>query len=281
MKIGLVSNITKDTDGSITRSFIKAVIDRGMNIIVYPSIRKYFIESETVNESEFYSESDIIIVLGGDGTLLNTARQAALFHKPILGINLGRLGFLTEAEISDSGNILDALAAGNFFIESRMMVKAQLCRNGSVIYSNSALNEIAIAKGSFARIIHLDAYINDEYAGSYSADGLLVSSPTGSTAYSLSAGGPVIQPGVMCLLLTPICAHSLNSRPIITDFNAQIKIVVSDTNRDILLTVDGQEGTELHEGDIIYVTKSEYETRLIRTKNYNFFKILRNKLTER
>ncbi len=280
IKIGLVTNLTKDTDAKWTSQIISAILSRKVEPLVTSSIYNLIQDGTVLGEQELYQLSDLILVLGGDGTLLQAARQAALYEKPILGLNIGRLGFLTEAEMPGAFPILDAIASNNYRIEERMMLKAELTREGKIIATYNALNDVAVAKGSFARIIQLKAYINGEFVNTYPADGLLVSTPTGSTAYSLSAGGPIINPNMECLLFSPICPHILSARPIITDAHSSIEIVVHDKNSDILLTIDGQEGTELINGDIVRLTRSQLKTRLIRVSSGGFFHLLREKLTE-
>jgi len=281
LSIGIVSNLSKDAGGQKTSMIIEAVLDRDMKAFVLPPIYELTQKGILTGEKDFYEKSDLILVLGGDGTILHTARQAARHNKPLLGINLGRLGFLAEAELSDYSMILDSVAEGSYQVESRMMLQAELMRKGRTSKSFLALNDIAVTKSSYSRIIHLKALINGNAINNYSADGILVSSPTGSTAYSLSAGGPVIDPGMECLLLTPICPHTLNSRSIVTDASSTIEIVVDDTNKDIVLTIDGQEGVELQNGDTVRVCKAEYKAQLIKISKRNFYTLLHEKLTER
>lgn len=279
--IGIVPNFSKDPDGVQTSAIIDEIYRRGMQPLVLPEIYEVIKAGRAVDEESFYSLSDFIFVLGGDGTLLRAARQACRYGLPVLGINMGRLGFLTEIEVSDIGPALDSILAGNYHIERRMMLNAKLMRGDLEECQLVALNDIAIAKASFARIIHLKVFINDEFVGYYPADGVLVSSPTGSTAYSLSAGGPIINPAMECLVLTPICPHALNARAIVTDSRDQIRIVVADKSRDVLLTVDGQEGVPVHKGDNIIITKAAVETRLVRIRRRSFFNLLRDKMAER
>lgn len=280
-KVGLIPNFTKDIGGEQTLKIINGIVKRNMHPYVTVQTHKLLKKGEPMDEAELYRSADLILVLGGDGTILRTARKAAAYDKPLLGINMGRLGFLAEAELSDYEQILDIIASGTYTTESRMMIRADLFRNGEKMSEFIALNDIAIAKGSFARIIHLEAYINGEFVNSYAADGLLVSTPTGSTAYSLSAGGPVINPAMTCILLTPICPHTLNSRPIVTDAGSKIEIAVNDTNRDILITIDGQEGAALQKGDRVVISKAQLEAKLIRICGNGFFNLLRDKLSAR
>ncbi len=279
--IGIVPNFSKDPEGVQTRAIISEIQQKGMLPLVLPEVYQVINVGKVVEKESFYSLSDFIFVLGGDGTLLRAARQACKYGLPVLGINMGRLGFLTEVEVSDIGLALDAILAGEYYIEQRMMLKAKLVRQGTEACELVALNDIAIAKAYFARIIHLKVFINDEFVGYYPADGILVSSPTGSTAYSLSAGGPIINPAMECLLLTPICPHALNARAIVTDSKDEIRIVVADKSRDVLLTVDGQEGVPVYKGDNIVITKAEVATRLIRIRRRSFFNLLKDKMAER
>ncbi|NLX71294.1 MAG: NAD(+)/NADH kinase [Clostridiales bacterium] len=280
-KIGIIPNLSKDLGGDQTRLVIKKIRDKGLEALVMPDIYEIVGSGSMVESNDFFKESDILIVLGGDGTLLNAARQSCSFGIPILGINIGRLGFLTEIEISDIDKALDSLVANEYYVEKRMMLKASILKENNEHIELTALNEIAIAKASFARIIHLKVFINDEFVNYYPADGILVSSPTGSTAYSLSAGGPIISPRMKCLLLTPICPHALNARPIVTHQNDLIRIIIDDKTRDVFLTIDGQKGVPVKKGDIIHIGKADVETQLVRINKHNFFDVLREKLTER
>jgi len=279
--VGVISNLTKDVNGKRTQEMVAKLLDRGFEVFVSDKVSDIIKTGTPRDEAFIYKRVDLLISLGGDGTLLAVARKAAEHGIPVLGLNLGRLGFLTEIEIADADMAFDSLTSGEYTIEKRMMLKVDLKGKDGRTERFTALNDVAVAKASFARIIHLKAYINGELVNFYPADGLLVSSPTGSTAYSLSAGGPIISPDMECMLLTPICPHSLNIRPIVTDYKSEIKIEIADKNRDVLLTVDGQEGTSLFEGDIVTVGRLEHYTKLIRIRHRNFYKVLRVKLTER
>lgn len=279
--IGVISNLTKDINGIKTHEMVTKLLKRGFETYVSHKVNDLIKIGIPCDESFIYKKADFLISLGGDGTLLAVARKSAEYDVPVLGFNLGRLGFLTEIEIEEADMAFDAIISGEYTIEKRMMLKVELKAKDGRSTKYAALNDVAVAKASFARIIHLKAYINGELVNFYPADGLLVSSPTGSTAYSLSAGGPIISPEMECMLLTPICPHSLNIRPIVTDYNSNIKIEIVDINRDVLLTVDGQEGTSLFEGDIVTVGKLEHYTKLVRIRHRNFYKVLRTKLTER
>lgn len=279
-QIGIVPNLTKD-DGKLTAAIVEQAKTYDIKCYVIDDIYDKINIGIPLTRDEFYNTCEAILILGGDGTLLRVSKIAAQYNVPVLGINMGRLGFLTAIESTEIDMALRCLRDNAFCVEDRMMLRAQLVREGIVYDEVVALNDIAITKGSYARIIHLTAYINNEFVNFYPADGILISSPTGSTAYSLSAGGPIINPNMECLLLTPICPHVLNIRPIITNANDEIKILVDDDKKDIILTLDGQEGIKLLKGDEIIVKKDRKCAKLLRIGEQSFFDVLRNKLSER
>mgnify|MGYP000939928735 FL=1 len=279
IQVGIISNLCKDIDGKNAEKIIRSMKGRDMNPLVSIPVYQLLNIGTPLEEKELYQQSDLILVLGGDGTILRAARPAAIYEKPILGINLGQLGFMAEAEMADCESILDALSSDSYHIEKRMMLDAEVLRGGKSVSRSVALNEMAVAKGTFARMIHLKVQINEEFVNHYAADGLLVSTPTGSTAYSLSAGGPVVQPDMECLLITPICPHTLNSRPIVANPCADIEVEVQEKDRNIQLTVDGQGAVGLQDGDRIRIRKSSRITQLISLSGSAFFHLLRNKLS--
>lgn len=223
---------------------------------------------------------DLVLVLGGDGTFLSVARRYMGVDVPFLGVNLGHLGFLTEVEVTDLEPALEKLVAGQYSVEKRAMLKVQVLRRGGIVEDTFALNEVAIAKGTLARIISLDVSVDHVPIGSYHGDGLIVSTPTGSTGYSLSAGGPIVAPNVRLILITPICPHTLNARPIVVGRDALVEVDLMSGQQDIVLTVDGQYSFYLESGDLIQVTNLPMETALVRLAGKNFFNILREKLMD-
>jgi NAD+ kinase len=221
-------------------------------------------------------------ILGGDGTLLNVARQASCTQVPLLGINLGHLGFLTEIEVKDMYEAFERIINGDYKIEKRIMLEAFIENNNQSTRNFIALNDIVITKSNFSRIVSYSIYINDNFVDLLTADGIVVSSPTGSTAYSLSAGGPIVAPDVDALIVTPICPHTLDSRPTIVSSNDLVRIAVSKSNNtEIVMTVDGQEGIRLKPGDIVTIKKSRYYANLVKLNDRNFFDVLRGKMSER
>lgn len=221
---------------------------------------------------------ELAFVLGGDGTLLGVARQFAKSGIPLLGINVGHLGFLSEAEPATLEETVRRVFDREYDLESRLMLEATVVREGKSLNRLIGLNDAGIAKGSFARMVTVDAYVDDVYLDTYSGDGVIVSTPTGSTAYSLSCGGPIVIPHLQVILITPICPHTLFSRPCVIDDNQVVRFVVHATHDDLGLTVDGQVGVRLYPGDEVLVKKSSVQTTLVKWRDREFFAVLRQKL---
>lgn len=231
------------------------------------------------SQQELAGQVDLIVVLGGDGTLLSVARATGTRSVPILGVNLGRLGFLTEVNVDELLPALDKVMAGETRIESRMRMEVRVLRDGAPLSEYQALNDAVITKTALSRMIDLDAWADGAHVTTYHADGLIISTPTGSTAYSLSAGGPLLLPGLDALLLTPICPHSLTQRPLVTTRDTEIEIVVqSGGQEDVALTVDGQEGMRLLDGDRVLARVSEHPVSLVGSPFRSRYEILHAKL---
>ncbi|MDD3839186.1 MAG: NAD(+)/NADH kinase [Clostridia bacterium] len=282
-KIGLIPNELKDKNLKITWKLQSWLCQRGCKVYI-PSTFKKQKDDLNLNFIDFpaiFNACQMVIVLGGDGTLLRVAKSAAHCNTPILGVNLGRLGYLTEIEIKDMFEVISQILEGNYIIEKRMMLKAKILKGTLEKTSFLALNDVGVAKGSLSRMILLKTYIDDYFVDTFPADGLIVSSPTGSTAYSLSAGGPIISPKMESLLITPICPHTLHSRPIVISDSETVKIKVVGDYENILVTIDGQEGYSLNKGEVVLVSKADIYTQLVRYKDKNFYSILRKKLSER
>ncbi|MBR4296534.1 MAG: NAD(+)/NADH kinase [Clostridia bacterium] len=233
-----------------------------------------------IPNSSLYRAMDIIIVLGGDGSILTSARYCMSAGTPILGINLGRLGYMAEME-ADEIDMLSKLFDGSYQIEERGMLDVSVFRKGKQLLNRaSALNDAVISNGSIARMIDLELFEDDSLVASYRADGLILSTPTGSTAYSMSAGGPIIDPRMDCICVTPICSHSLTARPIV--FSDKSLLTVKNTcerEKSLFLTLDGRVSFELYRGDTVRVKKSSFVTRLVRLKKQGFYKTLHSKMT--
>lgn len=281
MNIAVLVNRTKDFNLTVTRKLVNWLIERNCNVILERDIAgELNLEGLGYNEEDIFKSSDYLVVLGGDGTILNVTRRQIPFIKPILGINFGHLGFITEVEKEFMFDALSKLLNYDFKIERRMMLKAQIYREEQLIKELYSLNDICITKGTLSRIIELDTFIDDKVMETYRGDGLIVSTPTGSTAYSLSAGGPIVYPELDIIVVTPICPHSLNSRSIIIGSNKTLEINIVSANEGVCLTADGQLGLELERGDRVLITKAPYNAEFIKLYNRSFFEVLQKKLKE-
>ena len=223
---------------------------------------------------------DWVVVLGGDGTLLGAARQVGRYGAPILGVNLGGLGFLTCIPLERIYPVVETMVNGGLQVESRMMLETEVLRDEKEAIRFQVLNDVVINKSTLARIIDLDVTINDEFVTTFRADGLIIATPTGSTAYNLSAGGPILYPTIETFVLTPICPFTLTNRPIIVPDTAVIGIEMGrESEGTVILTFDGQVGFDLHHGDKVKIRKSKEKINLFKPPDQNYFRILRTKLT--
>lgn len=272
--IGINVNMTKDAEGNI----LKSIIDIINKNITDASI-KIFDNTQGVDEKSV-SNLDFIISLGGDGTLLGTARETAQFDIPILGVNIGNLGFLTGVESSEFEYAIKAIKNREYSIEERMMINCSVKREEAE-KNFLCLNDIVLSKGTLARMAKYEIYIDNMFYSSFTADGVIISTPTGSTAYSLSAGGPIIFPTLKLISITPICPHSLGIRTIVIDSSSKININIKKKYESVFLTVDGQESLEVTENDIIEIGMSLFKCKLIKLQRYDYFDILRKKITLR
>jgi NAD+ kinase len=227
---------------------------------------------------EIPDQADLVVVLGGDGTLISVARLVGERRIPILGINLGSLGFLTEITLDELYPALEACLAGKYLTSERMMLHVTIERKRQIIAEHRVLNDAVVNKGALARIIDLEATVNGCYLTTFKADGLIISSPTGSTGYSLSANGPIIDPSLDCIVITPICPHTLTNRPIVVDKNAEVTLTLRSAQEDVFLTLDGQVGVEMKTGDMVRINKAVSKTRLVTSHHRDFFEVLRTKL---
>jgi NAD+ kinase len=223
-------------------------------------------------------EVELIVVMGGDGTLLSVARHYGSLDMPILGVNVGGLGFLTEVTLDELYPAMEQVLAGHFEVEDRLPLTASLFREGDLCWREHVLNDVVINKGALARITELTVWIDDEYLTTYRADGLIVSTPTGSTAYTLSAGGPIVYPTLSHIILIPICPHTLSNRPIILPDTCTVAITFDEKVVDVYLTLDGQVGQALQTGDRVEIHAAPYRVKLVKSPQRSYFEILRAKL---
>ncbi len=222
--------------------------------------------------------ADLVVVLGGDGTMIATARMIGDADVPVLGINYGGLGYLTDFRIEELFPSLQTIVAGEYEIDRRVMLDAELSRDGKTTARGRVLNDVVINKAAIARIIEIEVSLNGLFVNSFRSDGLIVATPTGSTAYNLSAGGPIIYPSMNAVVLTPICPFTLTNRPIVIPDNAEIELRLKNENEGVVLTFDGQTGYPLSAGDRVRIGKSATTFNLVKPANRNYFDVLRNKL---
>ncbi|MEJ5375755.1 MAG: NAD(+)/NADH kinase [bacterium] len=222
---------------------------------------------------------DLLVVLGGDGTLLSAARLLAGSQVPLLGVNAGGLGFLTEVALEEMFQVLERVLEGQTTITQRSLLEAEVWREGKKVACQRVLNDVVVNKGVLARIIDLETYIDENYLTTFKADGLIISSPAGSTAYNLSAGGPIVHPALGCIILTPICPHTLTNRPIILPEDRTIRVFLGSVHgAEVYLTFDGQVGYRVVEGDVLEVRTSPHRLSLIKSPHRSFYEVLRSKL---
>lgn len=233
-----------------------------------------------ISPDKLYSAAELIVLLGGDGTILEAARRASPAGKPMLGINLGRLGYMAELEINEIDR-LEQVVSGDFELEQRMMLKVELLdKDGKSKFVSFALNDVSLSNGSVARIVDLRLFEDGDEVSTYRADGIIVATPTGSTAYSMSAGGAIVDPRVNCICVTPVCPHSLASRPLIFPDTATIEVKnICQREKMLYMTLDGRSNHEVFYGDTVRVTKSALTTKLVRIKNNGFYTKLRAKMS--
>ena len=251
---------------------------RGITVLAEEALAAEIADALGCPAAEIPTQADLLIVLGGDGTLLSVARLVGDRRTPILGINLGSLGFLTEITRDEIVPVLTKLLAGELTISERLRLDVTIRREGTEVASYRVLNDLVINKGALARIIDMEAWVDDTYLTTFKADGLIVATPTGSTAYNLAAGGPIISSAAHCLVISPICPHMLTNRPIIVSDEALIRIEVKFQDEDVVLTADGQVGMPLHGGDVVEIRRSAHPTLLVLSPTKDYFQILRTKL---
>jgi len=233
---------------------------------------------ETQRREDLAGCSDLLIVLGGDGTLLSAARLAAAHKVPILAVNLGGLGFLTTVSLDELYPILEEIFSNQYRVSERVMLLAEIIRDGNAVLRQVALNDAVLNKAALARIMDLELRVDGEYVTTYKADGLILSTPTGSTAYSLAAGGPIVYPAVEAFVITPICPHTLTNRPLVIPDSARTEIEFQSADDAVFLTFDGQIGIPLERKDRIQISKAPEKLHLVRPSQKTYFEVLRNKL---
>lgn len=278
-KIGVYAKKDHPDAEQITLDICERLKREKIEVLLEDSLAEQVGQVNGFGEDEIPDLVDLIIVLGGDGTLISVARQIGHRDVPILGINLGRLGFLTEVTQAELPAMLDRLVAGDYEISERMMLDAAIRRDGKVVGEYTVLNDVVINKGALARIIDMATSVDGRHLSTYKADGLIISTPTGSTGYNLAAGGPIIYPEINSLVITPICPHMLTNRPIVVWSKSVIEIEVKFENDVVFFTADGQVGRKLLPGDVVEVRRSVARAKLVTSPSKDYFEILRTKLS--
>lgn len=275
--LGLFVNPAKAESGPLIPRVVAACSAAGITLLAEPAV--HVAREATLSIEEMLRASDAVLVLGGDGTILRAIGCMGEYLRPVLGVNLGTLGFLAECMPQELEDSIRRLAAGKFWLEERMLLHARLEGETEIF---TALNDVVITRGSFSRMIHADVYVDGALAARYEADGTILSSPTGSTAYALSAGGPVIAPNLDCFITTSICPHTLSSRPLVVSATSRVRVELTPRGEDggMLLTVDGAQHRVLREKAVLHLRRSERTLPFVRFGEDQFFALLRGKLSK-
>lgn len=279
-QVGLIGKSGDRRVAATLTSLITRLAQLGTRVLLDESVAGMLPDTPVavVDRDTLADQCDLAIVVGGDGTLLTAARSLASSGISVLGVNLGRLGFLVDVLPEDMLPLLEEILAGHCMVEERALLHAMVSRDGKTLSENTALNDVIVHKKDIARLIELDTWIDGYFLSANRADGLIVASPTGSTAYALSGGGPILHPGLQALTLVPICPHTLSNRPIVIPDRSTIEIMVHEGTLEAQLSCDGQVGEVLRPGDRITVRKHTHTLRLLHPPGHDFFTILRKKL---
>jgi NAD+ kinase len=283
-RVGIIAKKNKAEAVAIARNLVEWLRPKKIEVYLEEEIGRLLSPTPSegywkpIQREEIPADVEVIIVLGGDGTLLSVARQVWNKNIPILGVNLGGLGFLTEITLDELYPVLEKVLRDDFGIDERDVLNAGVIRRGERIAEFIVLNDAVINKGALARIIDLETTINGEYLSTFRSDGLIISTPTGSTAYNLSAGGPIVFPSLHTIIITPICPHTLTIRPIIIPDDVRIRALLKSRNEEVTLTLDGQQGFTLEFEDVVEVRKAEGRILLIKSPTRRYFELLREKL---
>jgi NAD+ kinase len=278
-RVGIVAKMKQDEHVRRTVSdLVRWLTARGIRAVLDEEIGMQLDHTDCLPKAELPAATEMLVVLGGDGTLLSVARLIKGRDVPILGVNLGSMGFLSEVTIDEMFPVLEQVLDGKYRVDRRLMLKAQILRQEACIKEQSLLNDVVVNKSALARILTLEVRVDGNYLTTFQADGLILSTPTGSTAYSLAAGGPIIYPSLPSILLTPICPHTLTNRPIILPVDSTVEVTLRSEERDAYVTLDGQLGLPFLENDVAKIERSDYTVPLIKSPFRDYFEVLRTKL---
>ena len=277
-KIAIFPNVSKPQAPEVLRRILRFYQDKDVQLMLPVDESRYF-DLETLGVPDIEKKAaDIALSIGGDGTLLGVCRRYGASAVPVCGINIGTLGFMADIELSELETKLQKILDGDYRIEHRLLLAGFAKSDGEERFLGHAINDVVVTKGGVARMLHLGLSINESHLMDYKADGVIVSSPTGSTAYSLSAGGPIMSPSIQALLVTPICAHTFNMRPLVVGQDDVVHIKIAAIHQDIIVTFDGQESFRLLPGDEVTVMKSTAQAGIIKFEDKDYYQILRTKL---
>jgi NAD+ kinase len=278
VRLGIINKPNEPRAVELATRIAEWAAERGINILVNDRIKQYLPGASTASAKEIAAKADLLVVMGGDGTMIAAARLVGGRGTPVLGVNLGTLGYLTEFTVEDTLPALEEVVRGDYKIDRRMMLNWRVLRDGELMGAGSALNDVVVNKSTLARIIDIDCSVDAHHVTAYRADGLIVSTPTGSTAYNLAAGGPIIVPGTEAIAISPICPHTLSNRPLVLPDTVEITLKLNTREQEVMLTSDGQTGMPLIAGDHVEIKKSEKTFNTICARDRDYFDILRTKL---
>jgi NAD+ kinase len=278
LRIGIIGKTHKKETFDVAKKLSEWLQKRGVEVYVEKELGAEVGHTNSVSRTELPELVDMILVFGGDGTFLGVSRLVCKYNIPILGVNLGGLGFLTEITLDELYPMMEYILSGKYEVEKREMLYAAIQRKAERVGNYVVLNDVVVNKGAVARIIDLAIYINGSHVTTFKADGIILSTPTGSTAYSLSAGGPIVYPTLPLTIITPICPHTLTDRPLVVSNETTVRVKVLTDTPDIYLTLDGQVGVNLRMGDVIEIGKANTSVRLIKSPFRDYFTILKTKL---
>ena len=278
MKIGLYSNLTRDINAQYTIAVYNILKEKDVSIYISNDLKDIDFGDPISNTYDNYNlakETEVVIVLGGDGTILGIAKECATFNTPIFAVNMGHKGFLSEVNKEDLEQDFNDLFSGNFVLDNRRFLKVKIGDSNATHY---ALNEVVVAQSLCSRILKAEITVNGTLVDKYTSDGIIVATPTGSTAYSLSAGGPIVAPDVSCFIISPICAHSLHSRPMIVSNSSVVNVTLLNADPSANVNVDGQNLGQITNGTSVEITDSDLSVSFIRRPNFNFYEKLLEKM---
>lgn len=282
MKVGIIVNRDKDQNLAVSKRICGLFHAAGASCVICEQ-EKPMDGSHFTDPEKLQNDLDFVMTVGGDGTLIQAARDLHSLDIPIIGVNMGTLGFLAELDVESIPGAVSRLCAGDFFIEEHMMLLGNIHRDGVCISQNFALNDAVLSKFGHAHVIHFDVYVDDQLLNDYTADGLIISTPTGSTAYNLSAGGPLIVPNASMMVMTPICAHALNARSVVLPDSSRVRIFIKDKPGaapvNCAINFDGAVMQELCTGDVVELMRAPITTKLLRLDHTSFFKVLQRKMS--